>query len=268
MRVRVSAALLLLTATLSSATTAKSGPPAEQIEKIVQTFAANESAFAKAREVYTYRQTAKIQEFDETGIPGGKWELVSDIIFEQNGRRTERIVRAPMATLQRIMMSPEDEQDLRNVLPFVLTTEDIDNYYVRYLGRQNADEVPCYVFAVKPKKMEPGKRYFQGQVWVDDRDLMIVKSYGRSTGVLKKGNDQAFAKFETYREQIDGKYWFPTFTIANSTLHFKDSGDVRIKLTVRYDDYKRFKADTTITFGDEVKPDAQPAPPANPGPSK
>lgn len=256
--------LLLLTAALAPAATVKSDPSEDQIDKIIRTFAANELAFATAREAYTYRQTAKIQEFDDSGIPGGKWEMMSDIIFSQNGKRTERVSRAPVATLQRIMLSPEDEQDLRNVLPFVLTTNEVDNYYVRYLGRQNADEVPCYVFAVKPKKMEPGKRYFQGQIWVDDRDLMIVKTYGRSAGLIKKGTDQQFAKFETYREQIDGKYWFPTFTIANSTLHFKDSGDVRIKLTVRYDDYKRFKADTTITFGDEVKPDAPAPTPAPP----
>jgi hypothetical protein len=253
--------VFLLTATLISATTVKSDPSPEQIDKIIHTFAANEAAFAKAREVYTYRQTAKIQEFDETGIPGGKWEMVSDIVFEKNMKRTERVVRAPLATLQRISLSPEDEQDLRNVLPFVLTSNEIDNYHVRYLGRQNADEVPCYVFAVKPKKMEPSKRYFVGQIWVDDRDLMIVKSYGRSTGILKKGTDQAFPKFETYREQIDGKYWFPVFTIANSNLHFKETGDVRIKLTVRYEDYKQFKADTTITFGEEVTPpDSQPKP--------
>jgi hypothetical protein len=149
------------------------------------------------------------------------------------------------------MVSPEDEQDLRNVLPFVLTSRDIANYYVRYLGRQNADEIPSYVFAVKPKSMEPGKRYFTGEIWVDDRDLMIVKTYGRSTGILKKGTDQQFPKFETYREQVDGKYWFPTYTIANSTLHFKDSSP-RIRLSVKYEDYKQFKSDTKITFGEQV----------------
>ena len=129
----------------------KSDPSAEEIEKIIRTFAANEASFAKAREVYTYRQTAKIQEFDDTGIPGGKWEIVSDIIFEKNGRRTEKVARAPMATLQRISLSPEDEQDFGMSFRLYLTTEDIDDYHVRYLGRQNADEVPCYVFAVKPK---------------------------------------------------------------------------------------------------------------------
>ncbi|HYP08934.1 MAG TPA: hypothetical protein VER03_22080 [Bryobacteraceae bacterium] len=265
MRARVSIVLLLLSAVLGSAATVKSDPSTEEIEKIIKTFAANEASFAKAREVYTYRQTARILEVDDLGVPGGKWEMVSDIVFEANGRRTERVVKAPLATLQRISLSPEDEQDLRNVLPFVLTSNEIDNYFVRYLGRQNADEVPCFVFAVKPKKMEPGRRYFMGQIWVDDRDLMIVKTYGRSAGIIKKGTDQAFPKFETYREQIDGKYWFPTYTVANSLLHFNQTGDVRIKLTVKYEDYKRFKAESAITFGDEV---TAPTPAPTPAPSK
>jgi hypothetical protein len=250
-------ASLLLAATIGSATTVKSDPGQAEIDKIITTFAANESAFAKARENYTYRQTAKIQEYDPSGIPTGKFELVSDIIFNPEGKRTERVVRAPVATLQRIQMTPEDEQDLRNVMPFVLTSEDIDEYHVRYLGRQMADQIPTFVFAVKPKTMETGKRYFTGQIWVDDRDLMIVKTYGRSIGLLKKGVDQQFPKFETYREQIDSKYWFPTYTIAESTLHF-ETGDVPVKLTVKYEDYKQFKADTTITFGGEVTEPAKP----------
>jgi hypothetical protein len=92
---------------------------------------------------------------------------------------------------------------------------------------------------------------------------MIVKTYGRSAGILKKGTDQQFPKFETYREQVDGKYWFPTYTTADSTLHFAGQ-TVRIKQTVKYEDYKQFKSDVKITFGDEVE---QP-PAAKPDPSK
>jgi hypothetical protein len=244
--------VLLLTGGSLFAATVAADPSQAEIDKIIATFASNESAFAKARENYTYRQTARIQELEDGGIPLGRWELVSDIIFDQGGKRTEKVVRAPMANLQRIIMSPEDEQDLRNVMPFVLTAEDVGKYHVRYLGRQKADEIPAYVFAVKPKSMEPGKRYFTGEIWVDDRDLMIVKSYGRSTGIIKKGTDQQFPKFETFREQVDGKYWFPTYTIANSTLHFENLQQ-RVKLTVKYEDYKQFKSDVKITFGEEVK---------------
>jgi hypothetical protein len=244
-----------LAAAPALATTAKTDPSPAEVEKIIKTFAANEAAFATARENYTYRQTVRLQEYDSSDIPHGKFERVEDIIFSPEGKRTEKVVRAPMPSLRLIHMSAEDEQDLRNVMPFVLTSKDIDNYDVRYLGRQMADEIACYVFAVKPRIMQPGNRYFQGQIWVDDRDLMIVKTYGRSAGILKKSdNPQQFAKFETYREQIDGKYWFPTYTTANSTLHFADN-DVRVKMTVKYEDYKQFKSDVKITFGEEVKPE-------------
>ena len=151
---------------------------------------------------------------------------------------------------------------MKSVQPFVLTTDQLPKYLIRYLGRQKVDEIGCYVFAVKPIKYEGKLRYFQGEVWVDDRDLQIVKSYGRGVGVANRAgkSQQQFPKFETYREQIDGKFWFPTYTIANDTLHFKDM-DVRMKQTVKYEDYKRFKADTSITFGDSVEDKDKPKKP-------
>ena len=236
-----------------------------QIDDIVQKFAAKESAFSKAREAYTYHQTARIQELDDSGSIQGRWETVSDIVFSAEGKRSEHVVRSPVPTLRNITLTPEDLEDMRSVQPFVLTTPDLPKYLIRYLGHQNVDEIGCYVFAVKPKKMEANQRYFAGQVWVDDRDLQIVKSYGRGVGSVSRKGDNQFPKFETYREQIDGKYWFPTYTIANDTLHFQ-SGDQRIRQTIRYEDYKQFRAETKITFGDEVKdtPAPKPPPPAKP----
>jgi hypothetical protein len=222
-----------------------------QIQEIITKFAAKEAEFARARENYTYRQTARLQEMDPDGAPRGRWEMVTDVIFSPEGKRTERVVFAPVATLRNIQLTPEDEQDLRSIQPFVLTTQEISNYWVRYLGKQMADEIPCFVFAVKPKKLEKGERYFQGMIWVDDRDLQIVKSYGRGVGLLKKGVDNQFPKFETYREQIDGKYWFPTYTRADDTLAFQ-SGPQRIRMTVRYQDYKQFKSEIEIKYGEQV----------------
>jgi len=235
-------------------------PSQAQIDEIIQKFAAKEAEFAKARESYTYHQTARIQELSPSGAVEGRWETVSDVTFDKGLKRTERVVRAPVSTLSKILLTPEDLEDLKSVQPFVLTTAELPKYLIRYLGREKLDEIGCYTFAVKPKKVDAGQRYFEGIVWVDDRDLQVVKSYGRGTGVLKKGN--AYPKFETYREQIDGKYWFPTYTIANATLHFPEY-DQRIKQTVRYEDYKVFGASSTITFGDEVeKP--KPEPPKKP----
>jgi hypothetical protein len=250
--------VLILGSALYAADSADLSP--SQVDDIIQKFAAKETAFAHARENYTYRQTARIQTLDGGGNQTGRWEIVSDIIFNTDGKRTERVVRAPVSTLQEITLTPQDMQDLRDVQPYVLTTAELPKYYIRYLGKETLDEISCYAFAVKPKKLEPGQRYFEGIAWVDDRDLQIVKTYGRGVGLLKKNEDNQFPKFETYREQIDGKYWFPTYTIANDTLHFRDN-DVRIRMTVRYEDYKQFKSDVTITFGDPVEnsPATEPA---------
>jgi hypothetical protein len=243
---------LLLAAGLTFAGDNNAEPSQAQIDDIIQKFAAHEAEFAKARESYIYKQTARIQELDDSGNTTGRWETVSDIIFASDGKRTEHVTRSPVSTLSKLILTPEDMEDLKSVQPFVLTTDQLPKYLIRYLGRQKVDEIGCYVFAVKPVKYEGKLRYFQGEVWVDDRDLQIVKSYGRGVGTANKGgNGQQFPKFETYREQVDGKFWFPTYTIANDTLHFKDM-DVRMKQTVKYEDYKRFKSDSTITFGDAV----------------
>ena len=235
-------------------------------DEIIKKFAAKEAEFARARENYTYRQTVKIQTLTDSGVVDGRYEIVEDIIFSRDGKRTEKVVRAPVSTLTRLMLTPEDLEDLRNVQPFVLTTNEIPQYEIRYLGPQKADEIPCYVFAVKPKKMEKGHRYFEGQIWVDDRDFQIVKTFGKAVGLLGRHEDQQFPKFETLREQIDGKYWFPVYTDADDTLHFQ-AGPIKMRMIVKYDDYKQFKSDVNIQFGDAVNDGGKEQKP-NPAPPK
>ena len=235
------------------------------VDEIIQKFAAKESEFQEARNDYTYRQTVKLEELDASGNPtGGKWTEVTDIIFTPEGKRMEKVVYAPVVSLQHIQLTGEDERDLRDVQPFVLTTKDVGEYNVNYLGPEKIDDIGTYSFSVKPKKIVPGKRYFEGTIWVDDRDLQIVKTYGKGVGELKRGSSkgQQFPRFETYREQIDGKYWFPTYTHADDTLHFANE-DVRIRMTVRYQDYKKYEGRSTIKYGDVVEnPKSTTPPPA------
>jgi hypothetical protein len=225
--------------------------------QIIQKFAAKELEFKEARNNYTYRQSVKLEELDG----GGKWEEVDDIIFTPDGKRIEKVIYAPVISLHHISLSPEDVQDLRNVQPFVLTTPEIPDYDIQYIGKENVsnpgqpakpDDIICYTFSVKPKKMIQGKRYFEGQIWVDDQDLQIVKTVGKAVGILKRSSDQAFPKFETYREQIDKKYWFPTYTSANDTLHFKSGENVPIRMTVKYQDYKKYEGRSSIKYGEVV----------------
>jgi hypothetical protein len=230
-------------------------------EDIIRKFAAKEKEFAEARNNYTYRQSLKFQELDPSGNQTGhQWEQVSDIIFTPEAKRMEKVVYAPVQTLT-LILTPEDLADLINVQPFVLTTDQIPDYDVTYIGREKIDEINTYVFSVrpKPKKMVKGKRYFEGQAWVDDRDLQIVKTYGKGIGNISGNKDNQFPRFSTYREQIDGKYWFPTYTYADDTLHFKDFSQ-RVKLVIRYQDYKRYEGKSSIKFGDVVDDKTTPPP--------
>jgi hypothetical protein len=225
---------------------------AAQAQEIVRRFAAKEKEFKLARDNYTYRQIVRVEDLSGEGDVVGTYEVHADIIFTPQGRRTEKVVYAPLSTLRNIGITPEDERDLRSIQPFVLTTDDLPKYDVIYQGRQKVDELTTFVFKVRPKKYEKGERYFEGLVWVDDRDLQIVKTFGKAVPDTRgaKG-ENLFPRFETYRQQIDGKYWFPVWTGADDTLYF-DRGPQRIRMLVRYENYKQFKSETKITYGDEA----------------
>jgi hypothetical protein len=232
-------------------------PPSVPVEQIIQHFAEREAEFKRERDNYTYTQTFVVQTIDAGGQPDGEYRMTSDIVFSTTGKRYDKVTYAPPSTLQRVSLSEQDFADLQNVQPFVLTTNELPKYDITYVGRQRVDELSTYVFEVKPKKIEKNQRYFQGRIWVDDKDLEIVKTYGKAVPDIQKRNEENFfPRFETYRENIEGHYWFPTYTHADDILHFS-SGDIRIRMTVRYKDYKRFRVTSRILLpgeAEEVKP--------------
>jgi hypothetical protein len=248
-------------------------PPPVPAEQIIKEFAAKESEFQDALNHYTYRRYARVQTLDDDNKVDGEWYEVDDVTFDSTGRRTEKVVFAPGSTLQRVMMSPSDLQDISHGYPFVLTTEEIAQYDVKFIGRQKVDEVDCYVFEVEPKLIEKNKRYFLGRIWVDATDLQIVVTNGRMVpDDTRKGKEDLHPPFMTWRAQVDGHYWFPVYTKGEGILHFSSGNgfigqDVHIRDTVKYTDYKRFGSTSKIIFGGQTAPDPnQPTsqPPATP----
>jgi hypothetical protein len=218
-------------------------------DEIIQHFAAKEKEFKTALDQYGYRQTVKVQTVDGD-TPDGEYQQVFDVSFDDQGKKVKNVVFAPQSTLQRIMMTEQDIDDIENRLPFVLTSDEINEYSILYVGQQQEDDLHCYVFDIAPKKIEGKKRYFQGRIWVDDKDFQIVKTYGKSVPDIthKKGNENLFPKFTTYREQVvDGPYWFPVYTRADDTLHFS-TGDVKVREIVKYTNYKKFGSNVKITY--------------------
>ncbi len=232
-------------------------------EEIIKRFATKETEFAKARDQYTYRQDVKVETLDGETVTG-QYHEVYDVIFDDQGRRLENVVFAPQSSLEQggLSMDQGDFEDIRHRMPFVLTEADLPEYNILYVGQQQEDEVHCYVFDIAPKQIVGKKRYFQGRIWVDDHDFQIVKTYGKSVpDVRKKHGDEEnlYPKFTTWRQQIDGQYWFPVYTRADDELHFKLQ-DIHIREIIKYEDYKRFGAKSKILYeGKEVpKSDQKP----------
>ena len=228
--------------------------PAIPPQEIIRQFAAKESAFQRALNHYTYRRIARVQTIDDDNKVDGEWYEVDDVIFDPSGNRTEKVVYAPENTLQRVQMTPSDLQDIQRGYPFVLTTEEIGQYNVKYVGRQKVDEVDCYVFDVSPKVIEKKHRYLLGRIWVDATDLQIVVTNGRMVpDDTRKNNEDLHPPFMTWRQQVDGHYWFPVYTKGEGILHFSGGKgymgeDVHIRDTVKYSDYKQFGSTTKIIY--------------------
>lgn len=229
--------------------------PKISADQLIATFTKKESAFREALNNYTYRRSVKVQTVDDDGKVDGEYYELTDISFDSTGRRTEHVVQAPASTLERIMMSPADFADIQQRLPFVLTTEDVGQYNVTYVGKQKVDELDTYVFDVGPKTIVKNHRYFQGKIWVDAQDYQIVVTNGKNVpDDTRKGHEDLSPPFVTYREEIDGKYWFPVYTKGDGILHFSGgkgylSQDVHIREFVKYTDYKQFGSKVKITYG-------------------
>jgi len=241
-------------------------------DEIIRKFAAKETEFQDALNHYTYRRIARVQTMDDDNKVDGEYYEVDDVIFDPSGRRTEKVVFAPGNTLQRVMMSPSDFQDIQHGYPFVLTTQEISAYNVKYVGKQKVDEVDCYVFEVSPKQIEKGKRYLDGRIWVDATDLQIVVTNGRMVpDDTRKGKEDLHPPFMTWREQVDGHYWFPVYTKGEGVLHFSGGDgymtqDVHIRDTVKYSDYKKFGSTSTIIYNGQNLPPEQQQPATPPKP--
>jgi len=247
-----------------------SQPKGVTSDEIIQRFAAKEKEFKVALDQYGYRQTVKVQTMDGDTVDG-EYQQVFDVSFDDQGKKVKSVVFAPQSTLQRILMTEQDIDDIENRLPFVLTSDEINQYSILYVGQQQEDDLHCYVFDIAPKQIEGKKRYFQGRIWVDDKDFQIVKTYGKSVPDIKKkkDNENLFPKFTTYREQVvDGPYWFPVYTRADDILHFS-TGDVKIREIVKYTNYKKFGSNVKITYdGKDVQKGDQAKNPPPPQPQK
>jgi muconolactone delta-isomerase len=263
----ITAVLLLVCLTLSVSAQAPAANaatiPAAEVDRIVKAFTAREGQFRLALNEYAFKRDALLQMLGMGGQITGEYHRVSLFTFDDQGNRYEKITYFPMPSTQSV--TQEDIDDLGGISPFALEPSKAAEYNFRYVGKDKIDELSLYVFDVSPKVVpDPKKskeRLFSGRVWVDDQDLQIVKTKGKGVPETKKNK---FPTVETYREQIDGRYWFPTYSYADEELVFDDGNVLHIRLKVRYTDFELARAKVKITeANDQEAPKKQPTPPVN-----
>ena len=214
-------------------------PPSLPPEEIIRKFSQKEEQFLSVRPTYGYRKTIRIDEFDADGRQTGQYLLVTEVTRAANGQVISKAVEKPQSTLHAFALETEDVKELDRIPAFPLTSSQLSKYDLQYLGEEQVDEVDTYIFKAKPKALERAKAYFDGIVWVDTKYLEVVKTYGKWVNELGDVHTSLlpFTMFETYRENVDGKYWFPSYMRSDETLHLKDA-TVPLRLVIKWSDFK------------------------------
>lgn len=231
--------IVCLTAILASGRAEE--PPADLVKRVAENERENEAA----RLNYIYRQTVVVEEVEPRG---GRFRETREVIFSPVGERTESAAAKPFNSLKRLILTPEDFEDIRHIQPLMLTPEMLPRYRVRFRGEESVDGVECWALEITPRQVFAGFRMFEGMAWVDKRDLMVVRIHGQAVPPVRTSkSENLFPRFTTIRRKVDGRHWFPELTYADDVLGFR-TGALRMRLEIRYADYRRFGAESKITF--------------------
>jgi hypothetical protein len=238
-------------------------PPSLPPDEIIRRFSQKEDQFIAARPNYGYRKTIRIDEFGEDGKPAGQYLMVTEATRAANGQVINKVVQKPQSTLHYFNLETEDVRELDRIPAFPLTTSQLAKYDLKYIGEEQVDEVDCYIFKVKPKALDRTHAYLDGLVWVDTKYVEVVKTYGRWVNELGEVRSATlpFTLFETYRENVDGKYWFPNYARSDDVLHLKDVS-VPVRLVIKWTDFKILPAAGAAPAAAPTAPATSPSPPA------
>src|ERR1700722_1986548 len=235
---------ILASALSISRLTAADDPP----PNLTRLIAARETETAQAQGNYTYRQTVTLDELSPSGLTQGTYREVRDVIFSPAQERSEQMVGKPSETLTHLKLTDEDFRDIREVQPFLLTKDQTFLYETHFRGEEKMDGVDCYVLQIKPRQILQGQRLFEGMLWVDKKNYSIIRSEGQAVPQIRTTKfENLFPHFTTLREKVDGNFWFPVTTYGDDTLYFRN-GAQRIRMVIRYSQYKKFEAESKITF--------------------
>ncbi len=204
--------------------------------------AARETDNEAARNQYMYRRTVVLDDYS------GEYREVRDVVFSPSGERSEEVVGKPSNSLRRLKLTDEDFRDIREVQPMLVTRDNAFLYESKFRGEDTVDGIDCWLLEIRPRQILSGQRLFDGTLWVDKRDYSVIRLEGQAVPQIRTTKEEnLFPRFTTVREKMDGKFWFPVTTYGDDTLYFR-TGPQRVRLVIRYANYRRFGTETKIEY--------------------
>ena len=217
---------------------------------ILAHFVEVETKGREALNQHTFKRDVILQTIGPNGEVTGEYVRNSQFLFDDQGRRIERVLFHPPSTIRAMRITKEDIQDLAGSQLLGVDMIEANKYQLTYAGLEIVDSRQLFAIDVtpldKPNPKRMRERFFVGRVWIDPITFQIIKI----KGVVEPQGKQRFPVFVTWREPLNGAFAFPARTEADDILRFP-TGDVHYRIKVNYYDYKLFGSKVTITEIDE-----------------
>jgi hypothetical protein len=235
--------------------TPKPEPPPIAPEEIIRRFAAKEDEMLRAIAGFTFQKSVRLEEVGPDNKATGQVEMVTQQMVTADGKLYEKPVRRSASTLHYLDLQRGDSDIVVATPMFALTTSQLPHYEISFKGKQPLDELSAYFFSVTPHALDRAHPYFSGVVWVDEQDLVIVKTIGKWVTEFGDVTSPAlpFAVFETYRQQVGKNLWFPAYSRSDETAQ---AGDTRvpIRMIIRWTDYTPLGSQPAVAAPSSNKP--------------
>ena len=229
-------------------------------ETIVESFLRAETQLRQALNQHTFKRDVVLQTIGPSGEVTGQYVRNSEFVFDDDGKRIERVTYHPSSTIREMRITKEDIQDLAGAQLLGIDITESAKYRLTYRGEELLAGQRVYVLnvepAIQPNPYRMNERYFRGAVWIDAATYQMI----RARGTVEPQGKQRFPQFETWREMstpvsndrnaerrqpTSAAFAFPSRTEADDILHFPNR-DVNYRIRVRYYDYKLFASTVSV----------------------
>lgn len=231
----------------------RSDSPALNEAEVIQRFIETEVKQREALNQHTFKRDVLLQTIGPNGEITGEYIRNSQFLFDDKGRRIERVLYHPSSTIHEMRITREDIQDLAGSQLLGVDITELRKYQFKVIGKETLGDRQVIGIdvtpGIQPDPDHMADRFFVGRIWIDARTSRVVKT----EGFVEPQGKQRFPRFETWREPINAAFVFPTQTKADDILHFP-TRDVHYRITVRYYDYKLFACEVSVKELDDVRP--------------